>query len=77
MKVKVNGGKVSWSGVWETIILILFFLVLTAGAFGWGIIYENRRYRSVEKEVLLQDQKIKEINGKLIALEGRQPKEKK
>jgi hypothetical protein len=55
----------------ETIVELLFCLLLAAAAFGWGMIYENRRFSNLEKKVLLQDQRTKAIDGRLVALEGK------
>lgn len=58
----------------ETIIWILFCFILAAGAFGWGYIYKDHRVDDLREQVHRLDDKQKDMNGRLIAVEGRAPR---
>ena len=55
----------------ETIIWILFCLILAAGAFGWGYIYKDHRVDDLREQVHRLDEKQKDMNGRLVAVEGK------
>jgi predicted negative regulator of RcsB-dependent stress response len=66
--------KEAQAGVRETIIWILFCFILAAGAFGWGYIYKDHRVDDLREQVHRLDDKQKDMNGRLIAVEGRAPR---
>jgi len=61
--------RIPWEGIRETTVLILFCLILGAAAFGWGVIYENRRGEDIRKEVYKIGLKERDLNGRLTAIE--------
>jgi hypothetical protein len=68
---RLDETKAAPSGVRETIVWILFCLILAAGVFGWGIVYENRRLECFHQEIHKLDLRQKDMNGRLIAVEGK------
>ena len=54
----------------ETIIWILFCLILTAGAFGWGYLYKDHRVDDLRERVHTLEFKTRDISGRLSAMEG-------
>jgi len=74
MKIKVEDGRERFkpapSGVRETIIWVLFCLILAAGAFGWGYIYKDHRVDDLREKIYQLDVKQRDINGRLIAIES-------
>ena len=73
MKVKIQNfdGHSRWDGVRELFVLILWSAILVAAAFGWGMIYENRRHESLQEKVYNLETKVKDVNGRVTSLEGR------
>lgn len=55
----------------EILFGILFCLILAAGAFGWGYIYKDHRVDDLREQVHKLDGKQKDMNGRLIAVEGK------
>ena len=61
-------------GVRETIFWILFCFILAAGAFGWGYICNDHRVDDLREQVHRLDGRQKDMNGRLIAVEGLAPR---
>ena len=71
MKIKVDKPHLNLRPIREAIFWILFFSLTVAGAFGWGVIYEYRRNSDLKIEFAKQKQNIRDVDGRLTALEGK------
>ena len=71
MKIKVNRPHLNLRPIREAIFWMLFFFLAIVGAFGWGVIYEYRRNGDLKTEVYRQAQKLRDVDGRLTAIEGK------
>lgn len=71
MRIKINKTGTDWNAIREAVVWILFLVILTLGAFGWGYIYRDRRIDNLEGRVTRIDDRQKDMSGRLIAIEGK------
>lgn len=60
----------------ETVVWILFCVMLCLASFGWGYICRDREIDELRKEVYRLDQRVREINGKIIGIESVKARQK-
>ena len=69
--IKIKNHRIPWEKIREIFILILWSAILVAAAFGWGMIYENRRHESLQEKIYNLETKVRDQNGRITSLEGR------
>jgi len=69
--IKIQNHRIPWDKIREYFVFFLFCSILVAAAFGWGIIYENRRHEGWRENFIKLENKIRNQDGRLTVLEGR------
>lgn len=54
----------------DWIIAIIFCLILTAGAFGWGYIWHDRTIAPLREDVKTLERKATDHEGRIVAIES-------
>lgn len=74
MNVEIKNHRIPWGVFREIFTLLIWSAILVVAAFGWGIIYENRRSEDLRKEVYKLEYKMRDANGRLTVIEGKLPR---
>ena len=72
--IKIKNPGIPWETIREIIVFLVWSAILIVAAFGWGIIYENRRAEEFRMEVRKIDNSVKDLHGRITVLEGPTPK---
>ena len=68
--IKIHTHKIPWDRIREYFVLFLFCVILAVAAFALGMIHENRRNEQKGSDLQTLQERVKDHEGRITAVEG-------